>query len=465
MVRTMIAKSLCWGLAIVAVLVSAENCRAQNVKKMNVLFIMSDDMRPDLGCYGHKVVKSPNLDRLAARGVRFDRAYCQFPLCNPSRSSMLTGRLPTTTGVLNNLDFFRDQHPDFISLPQHFRALGYVTLRIGKIFHGGIDDADSWTEGGEPRKEKKKPVDAKERIKQSDRIVVLDGDGEAHADYKTAAKTIELLNKYKDRPFFLACGFTRPHSPPTAPRKFIDMYDARTIPLPKNFAPRPTVPEGYPKACVTPNGDLFIQRDAGEDEAREMIRAYWASISWVDWNVGRVLAELERLGLAENTIVVFWGDHGYHLGEFGKWAKHGSLFEIGTRVPLIVAAPGAKGNGKTSPRTVQSLDIYPTLCRLCGLELPKGLEGHDLQPLLQEPEAKWSHPAFSVYGNAKKVIGLAVRTERLRYVEYDGGAGGAMLFDHTDDPHELRNLANDAALAEVRRELAGILRNQFDKRK
>jgi len=249
------------------------------------------------------------------------------------------------------------------------------------------------------------------------------------------------------------------------------MYDATKVELPKNFAPRVTVPRGFPAKCLTPNGDLFIGRDASEQEAREMIRAYWASISWVDWNVGRVLAELERLGLAENTIIVFWGDHGYHLGELGKWAKHGSLFEVGTRVPLIVVAPGAKGNGKSSPAVVQSLDIYPTLCEACGLTLPKGLEGHSMKALLDNPEAQWVHPAFSVYGSAKnvygdakKATGLAVRTQRYRYVEFASSKDGAMLFDHANDPMEMRNLADNPNFAPVRRELSELLRKQFGKK-
>jgi iduronate 2-sulfatase len=459
----MTARPLCWLIALFASLVVAPAAPAgEPAKKLNVLFIMADDLRPELGCYGHKVVRTPHIDGLAARGVRFDRAYCQFPLCNPSRASLLTGRHPTTTGVLDNVTYFRDLHPDWVTLPELFRQRGYVTLRVGKIYHGNIDDVPSWTEGGEPRKQVKKPLPA-DRIKQSDRIVVLDGDGEKHQDYKAADKAIELLRKYKDRPFFLACGFTRPHSPPTAPRKFFDLYDPAKIELPKSFAPRPTAPAGYPKGSVTANGDLFIQRDATPEEAREMIRAYWASVSWTDWNVGRVLAELERLGLAESTIVIFWGDHGYHLGEFGKWAKHGSLFEIGTRVPLIVAAPRAKGNGNSSPRPVQALDLYPTLCERCGLTPPKGLEGHSLSKLLDDPGAAWPHAAFTVYGNAKKVIGLAVRTERYRYAEYDGGQAGAMLFDHASDPLELRNLADDPALANVRRELAERLRREFPK--
>jgi arylsulfatase A-like enzyme len=434
---------------------------AGQAKKMNVLFIASDDMRPDLGCYGHNVVRSPNIDRLAKKGVRFDLAYCQFPLCNPSRTSLLTGRHPTTTNVLDNLAHFRDLHPDFVTLPQLFRSLGYVTVRIGKIFHGTLDVAQSWSEGGEPRKERK-PVNTKERIKNSDRIVVLDGDGESHADYKTAETTIAALRQHKDRPFFIACGFTRPHSPPTAPKKFLDIVDAAKIELPRNFAPRPTVPAGFPPACLTPNGDLFIQRDASAAQAREMIAAYWASIAWTDWNVGRVLDELERLGLADNTIVIFWGDHGYHLGEFGKWAKHGSLFEIGTRVPLIVYHPAARGNGQSSQRPVQSLDLYPTLCELCTLPTPNGLEGHSLRPLLDDPNARWEHAAFSVYGNAKKLIGTAVRTERFRYVEYDAGA---MLFDHDNDPLELRNLADEPAHQQTRMRLSKRLREQFGERK
>jgi len=449
-------------LAIVAVV--ASNTFADEPKKLNVLFLMSDDMRPDLGCYGHAIVKSPNIDALAKAGVRFDRAYCQYPLCNPSRSSLLTGRHPTTTGVLDNTAYFRDAHPDWVSLPQHFKANGYASLRTGKIFHGGIDDTDAWTEGGEAQKKPDaKKVDPKERQKLSDRIIELDGDGEAHGDYKIAARAIELLAKYKDKPFFLACGFNKPHSPPTAPKKFFEMYDASKIPLPKSFAAKPTVPDGFPARCLTPNGDLFIGRDASEDEARKVIQAYWASLSWTDWNVGRVIAELDRLKLRENTIILFWGDHGYHLGEMGKWSKHGSLFEVGTRVPLIVIDPRAKGNGKVVTKPVQALDLYPTLCELCGLKPPPGLEGHSLKPLFDDPNAKWDHPAFSMFGNAKR-LGVAVRTEKYRYVEYDAGKDGAMLFDELTDPGETKNLADDPKLAKVREELATIARQRTIKK-
>jgi arylsulfatase A-like enzyme len=424
-------------------------------KKLNVLFLMSDDMRPDLGCYGHPLVKSPTIDALAKAGVRFDRAYCQYPLCNPSRTSLLTGRHPTTTGVRDNTVYFRDAHPDWVTLPQVFKDNGYATLRTGKIFHGGIDDPVSWTEGAEAMAAAAKKADPKERKANSDRIVVLPGDGEQHGDTRACDRAIELLRKYKDKPFFLCCGTTKPHSPPTAPQKFFDLYDRAKTPLPKDFAPRPTVPTGFPDRCLTPNGDLFIGRDAGEDEARRVIQAYWASLTFADWNLGRVVAELDKLGLRENTVIIFWGDHGYHLGEKGKWSKHGSLFEVGTRVPLIVVAPGAKGNGKAVSAPVQTLDLFPTLCELCGLKPSAGVEGHSLVPLLNDPAAEWRHPAFTVFGTGKR-LGVAVRTATHRYVEYDGGEAGVMLFDEKVDSGENKNLAADPAHAKVRDELAAL---------
>jgi len=449
-----------FALCVAAALSAAAGvASADPPKKLNVLFLMSDDMRPALGCYGHPVVKSPNLDALAKAGVRFDRAYCQYPLCNPSRTSLLTGRHPTTTGVLDNTTDFRTAHPDWVSLPQHFKDNGFASLRCGKIFHGGIDDPKAWTDGGDPPRKGGPPkkLDPQERRKRSDRVVVLDGDGESHGDYATADRAIDYLRKHKDRPFFLACGFTKPHSPPTAPKKFFDLYDPAAIPLPKTFAARPAAPAGFPKGSITPNGDLFIQRDATEDEAKKVLQAYYASTSWTDWNVGRVLAELDRLGLRESTVVVFWGDHGYHLGEFGKWAKHGSLYEVGTRVPLIVCAPRSKAGGSVVTSPVQALDLYPTLCELCGLAPPEGLEGHSLKPLLDDQKAAWHHPAFSVAGNVKN-LGVAVRTKQYRYAEWAGGKSGAMLIDAAADPDETRNLIDDPKFAGVWAELAALAR-------
>lgn len=468
-----------------------------SARKPNVLFIMADDMRVELGCYGSLFkAKTPNLDRLAKSGVRFDRNYCQFPLCNPSRASLFTGRNPTKTGVLGNRTFFRDVHPDWTTLPQLFKENGYTSVRAGKIFHGGYDDPKAWQSGSEwtvadeggmqshgagrvfdtsniaernerdlhsPKLAGLKPEDpeGRRRAFYSDRIVILDGNGEGHGDYHTADRTIENLRKYKDQPFFIGCGFVKPHSPPTAPQKFFDLYDPAKIQLTPDFASHPTVPPGFPSAAIRPqNADLFIGRGASEAEAKEVIRAYLASISWADWNVGRVLNELDSLGLRENTIVVFVADHGYQLGEKGKWSKAGSLFEMGTRVPLMISAPGMKGNGQSCTRIVESLDIYPTLVELAGLPPQKELEGTSLAPLLKDPAAKWDKPGYSIWSEDGKTIhGTAVRTEQWRYAEFGpAGSKGAMLFDPHADPLEMKNLANDDKYKLVCTELSALTR-------
>jgi iduronate 2-sulfatase len=464
------------------------SARQKMKKKYNVLFLISDDLRPELGAYGVRGIRTPNIDRLAERGTRFDRAYAQYPLCNPSRTSLLSGHYPTETGVMDNNKYFRAEHPDYVTLPQFFKAHGYATLRTGKIFHGGIDDQISWTEGGEPidpsivyrgsnarnapptaaprpardpdEAEGDPPVQAADegerRRMASDRIVVLEGDGETHGDYKTATRAIDYLERYRDKPFFLAVGFVKPHSPPTAPRKFFDLYDPARVELPPDFAPRPAPPVGFPEISVPRrNADLFIGRDASPSEAREMIRAYRASTSFVDAQVGRVLEALERLGLKENTIVLFWGDHGYHLGEKGKWSKAYSLFEVGTRVPLIIAVPG--GRAAAAEGTVELLDLYPTLADLCGLPTPTGIRGRSLAPLVRNARTRWPHPAYSVTLFQNK-LGRAVRTDRWRYAEWDEGRAGAMLFDEARDPHELKNLASDPAHAKTVREMKSLLK-------
>ena len=299
------------------------------------------------------------------------------------------------------------------------------------------------------------------RAAYSDRIIVLDGNGEGHGDYHTADRAIGYLRENKDRPFFIACGFVKPHSPPTAPKRFFDMYDLDKINLTPDFAASPTVPPGFPRAAIRPrNADLFIGRNASVQEAKEVIRAYIASISWVDWNVGRVLAELDRLGLRENTIIVFSVDHGYQLGEKGKWSKAGSLFEMGTRIPMFMSVPGAKGNGQTCTRISESLNIYPTLVELCGLPQPAGLEGKSLVPLLNNPQAQWDRPGYSVWSEDGRTLhGVAVRTEKWRYAEFGpDGVNGAMLFDPKADPLEMKNLADDPQYAPVRAELSVLTR-------
>lgn len=413
---------------------------AQGAKKgCNVLFIISDDLRPELGAYGVAAIKTPNIDKLAGRATRFDNAYAQYPVCNPSRTSFLTGRYPTQTGVMNNNDYFRRKHPEIVTLPQYFRQQGYVTLRSGKIFHGGIDDAPSWTEGGEltdpaitergktPPRQLAKPDEPDDspanqplsKSAASDRIIVLEGAGESHGDYKTATRAIQYMNKYKAVPFFLAVGFVNPHSPPTAPKKFFDLYNAAEMELPADFGTKPKAPEGFPEISISKtNSDLFIGRESTPELAREMKRAYYASTGFMDAQVGRVMEALEQNGLQQNTIVVFFGDHGYHLSEKGKWSKAYSLYELGLRVPLLIAVP--KGAAQHSTQIVQLLDLYPTLAELCGLPKPASVEGQSLAALLTNPTAGWDYPAYSITAVQNK-IGKSVRTGRWHYVEWEEG--------------------------------------------
>jgi arylsulfatase A-like enzyme len=456
-------------------------------RPLNVLFFMSDDMRTELASYNSRFnVSSPNIDALGAQGVRFDRNYCQFPLCNPSRSSLFTGHIPRETNVLGNRTSVVKEHPEWITLPRLFKEHGYTTFRAGKLFHAGLDDPQAWTdfygdvESLRPTTQGRKMNIPRAQIPMpngilpplpqdnaqaahSDEILVLDGNGEGSGDYMVADLAIQFLKRVaeEDKPFFVGCGFSKPHSPPTAPQRFFDMYDPAKIDLPPDFAAWPTVPPGFPKAAIRPrNADLFIGRGASEDEAKQVIRAYLASISWADWNLGRVVAELEYLHLRDNTVVVFVVDHGYQLGEKGKWSKAGSLFEQGTRVPLIIDMPGAKGNGIACTRMVQSLDLYRTLSELAGLEPPSHVLGTSLVPLLNDPRGmQWDQPAYSIWSEDGRTIhGTAVRTGQFRYAEFgQNAANGAMLFDTHADPLETRNLADEPQHTETRARLSKLV--------
>jgi iduronate 2-sulfatase len=420
-------------------------------KRPNVLFLAVDDLNTRLGCYGAPV-KSPNIDALARAGVRFDRAYCQYPLCNPTRSSLMTGRRPPTTGVWENTTWFRKNLPDAVTLPQHFRANRYTTAATGKIYHGGLDDDKGWEIGGTPLQPQRPrtPAETKERQARADRWVALEGEGEDQPDYRTATRAIQLLEQLKDKPFFLACGFVKPHVPLIAPKKYFDLYDPDRLELPADFAPEPTckVP-----AC-RPNFDLFIGREASPALAREALRAYYAATSFMDAQLGRVIAALDRLGLRENTVISLYGDHGWHLGEKGMWSKM-TLFENAARAPMMISAPGMS-SGKVSPRTVEFLDLYPTIVDLCGLPQPGGLEGTSLRPLLRDAQAKWDRPAFTFIRRGK-VTGASVRTEHFRYTEWNGGSQGTELYDYRTDPLEAKNLAAEAKYANQVKSMKALL--------
>jgi uncharacterized sulfatase len=425
-------------------------------RRPNVLFLAIDDLNTRLGCYGAPV-RSPHIDRLAGAGVRFDRAYCQYPLCNPSRTSLLTGRRPPATRIMENQTWFRRELPEVVTLPQHFRQNGYTTAQTGKIFHGGLDDDRAWTIGGtklvEPRPRTKE--EQAERQRRADRWVALEGEGEDQPDHRTASRAVELLEQLRDKPFFLAVGFVKPHVPFLAPKKYFALYNPDKIPLPADFAANPS---GTGPA-YRPNFDIFIRREASPDQARQAIAAYYSAITFMDAQLGRVLSALDRLGLRRNTVVAFFGDHGFHLGEKGMWSKM-SLFEVSTHVPLVVSAPWLGQAGSVCRRTVELVDLYPTLAELCGLPDVAGLEGRSLLPLLRSPETGWEKPAFTFLRRGQ-VLGASLRTERFRYTEWDQGRQGAELYDHQNDPGEIRNLAAQAAHAGTVGRLRPLLRAQL----
>jgi iduronate 2-sulfatase len=420
--------------------------------KPNVLVIMADDLNNDLGTYGHPAVKTPNLDRLAKRGVRFDRAYTQFPLCSPSRVSLLTGRRPDSTRVHDLVTDFRTTIPDVVTLPQAFKRQGYVSARVGKIYHygnpgqigtSGLDDPASWDVFVNP-----KGIDKDEETKVTNytparglgsalAFYASPAADEEHTDGKVALETIALLEKNKDRPFFIGAGFYRPHCPFIAPKKYFDLYPLDRIPAPAASSG----PGAPPAAWFTNPPHWGISAQA----QRETIQAYYASISFLDANVGRVLDALDRLRLTDNTIVVFISDHGYHLGEQGQWMKQ-TLFERSARAPLIVAGPGVTAKGRSSSRIVEFLDLYPTLAALAAVPPPDGLQGRSLAPLLKNPNAAWDHPAVTQVRRGpagSTYMGYSVRTEKWRYTEWEQGKRGVELYDEARDPGELRNLAAD----------------------
>ena len=429
-------------------------------KHPNVLFIAVDDLACTLGCYGDVIAKTPNIDRLAATGVRFDRAYNQLPLCNPTRASMMTGLRPDTIKVYDLDRHFRDELPDVLTLSQAFKKSGYFAGRVGKIYHynvpasigtNGFDDPPSWdltvNPVGRDKVDESLITNAEPHRKISAALSWLAAEGEdsEQTDGMVATEAIKLMKSRKDDPFFIAVGFFRPHTPYVAPKKYFDMYPLDTLRLP--WAPdddREDIPmAAFAHNCPIPNYDL------SEDKLLQATQAYYACVSFIDAQVGRLLTSLKEMNLAEDTIVVFWSDHGYHLGEHGGvWQKR-TLFEQSARAPLIMRVPGMKGNGIASPRVVEFVDVYPTLTNLANVKSPEDLEGKDLTPLLNDPIAPWDSFAITqVLRPADKrlktqVMGCSIRTERWRYTEWAEGKSGVELYDHHSDPMEFRNLAID----------------------
>lgn len=434
----------------------------------NVLFIVSDDLNNVLGCYGDKQIQTPNIDKLAARGVKFERAYCAFPLCGPSRNSMLTGLYPNSTGIIANGQIFRQTIPTQLSLPQAFRQQGYFATRIGKLYHynvpnsigtNGHDDPASWEVEINPA-----GVDRTEEHPFIKTLTPNQFGGtlswfaspksdEHHTDALQAADAewvLERCAKRKDRPFFLSVGFFRPHTPYVSPQKYFDKYKLDEMEVVQGVAEEiKDVPEG------ALGSQKKEQEKLTDDLRREARQAYYASISFMDAQVGKVVESLDRLGLADNTIIVFTSDHGYHLGEHGLWQKM-SLFEESARVPLLIVAPGIKPGVALAP--VSHVDLFPTLAQLCGVKAPANLQGQDLSPILHDPTqpgrnwaltqvsrgggARQAAVTTNVAANGKFYFGYSLRTPRWRYTEWDSGQRGRELYDHDADPRELTNLAD-----------------------
>ena len=426
--------------------------------KPNVLFIAADDLSCALGCYGDPIAKTPHLDRLAANGTCFLNAYNQLPLCNPTRASLMTGLRPDTIKVYDLDRHFRDEVPEAVTLSQQFMKHGWWAGRVGKIYHynvpasigtDGFDDPPSWQKTinpiGRDKTDEHLVFNAEPHRKISAALswLAAEGKDEEQTDGMIATEAIKLMEKKKGEPFFVAAGFFRPHTPFVAPKKYFDMYPLKTLRLP--YAPKDDR-EDVPTAAFAHNCPI---PHYGLDEVTclKAMQAYYACVSFIDAQVGRMLDALDRLELTDNTIVVFWSDHGYHLGEHnGIWQKR-TLFEQGAKAPLIIRNPKAGGKGQPCRRIVEFVDIYPTLTELAGLPTPKEVEGRSLKRLLDNPLTQWNETAITQVlrpaDNRLKepVMGRSIRTERWRYSDWGEGKYGEELYDHFADPMEFNNLA------------------------
>lgn len=452
-------------LALLGGLRGATEARNARSRKMNVLFIAVDDLRPTLGCYGERVVQSPNIDKLAARGMVFTRTYCQYAVCAGSRNSLLTGRRPDTIGIYDLSTNFRTALPDVVTLPQQFKENGYHVEGMGKIyhtFHGNYDDERSWSVPSWPE-EMRGPMPQQATLREQTPQNKARRNGPPTGaprvaasqlfDTKLSNHAIERLIALKangNKPFFLAVGFLKPHLPFIAPKRYWDLYEEAQFKLEDTK----DLPKYAPPYAGNNLGELrsyagVPQKEPMPDElARHLIHGYYACVSYVDAQIGRVLDSLDQLGLRENTIVILWGDHGWHLGDHGLWAKH-TAYERATHSTMIVSAPGMKAVGQKCNALTEFVDIYPSLCELASVPKTPGLEGTSFVPLMNDPQQPWKKAAFSQW--PRKIpnhgirMGHSIRTDRYRLTEWtvadEPDYSVVELYDYKIDPQETVNIA------------------------
>lgn len=460
-------------LLIALGLASCHPAQKSNVEKPNILFIVVDDLRPELGCYGHQQIKSPNIDRLASGGITFVNAYCNVPVCGASRASLLTGIRPSPGRFVDFDTWAEKDVPGAVSLPQQFRKNGYHTISNGKVFHQMNDIRESWSE--DPWNPAELAGNYLNYLTDSNLGLLKAGnkrglpyestdvDDNAYFDGQIASKTIEDLRRLKQegKPFFMAAGFLKPHLPFNAPKKYWDLYPEETIHLPNNYSR----PENAPDVAIHNFGELRsysgipANGSVSDEMAHQLIRGYYACISYSDAQIGRVLRALEELDLAKNTIVVLWGDNGWQLGEHSLWCKHAN-FKTSLNTPLIMSIPGFRGNQKMKA-LVEFVDVFPSLCELAGLEKPSQLQGRSFVPLMENPETPWKEAVYSRF-----IEGESVKTSRYLYTEWINKKSevyDSMLYDHQADPSENKNIAGDTAIQDTIKKLHDQLHQQMKK--
>ncbi|MEM8738869.1 MAG: sulfatase [Planctomycetota bacterium] len=459
----------------------------------NVLFIAVDDLRPETGAYGNAMIPTPHLDAIADSGVLFNKAYCQYALCAPSRASLLTGLRPDTTGIYDyrknpgKAQFDEAMH-DARTLPQHFREAGYNTLSVGKIFHANAVDQDAWTEERNAPAPQWPSKEIRDQIKQAEAeakakgrgkfgmlraskgpaSAILDLPDHRFKDGAISGVAVDFLKDYakKDEPFFLAVGFVKPHLPFVAPKRAADRIDFDAVEVPSRDEPKNVSNFALVKSWYDMRHypDIRVNGDLNDQQTRELIYAYYACVAHVDDQVGRVMKQLERLGVADNTIVVVWGDHGWKLGDYGDWGKHTAM-ELDARVPLMVRAPGM-ASGAASDALVELIDLYPTLADLAGLDIPDHVEGTSFAPVLESPDMPWKPGALTLQNRSANefgndAIGYSMRTDHFRYTEWRDRATGEVLdvelYDHRDSSLASENLAPRSDYADELERHAALL--------